>query len=310
MLRTLLPYIDDTSRSTLLTKARSIAVIGAKDRAGHPVDGVGRYLLQAGYRIFPVHPTRQQVWGLPTWKQLTDITEPIDIVNVFRSADACLSHAEETLTLPHRPLAFWMQLGIVNTEAAAMVDKAGIMCLADLCIKTEHQRLAIPAIVPSAASVNTKPMTTTFHCQQCGQCCEGTGGIVLGQTDRTKLCAHLGLDEATFLARYAKKHNNKYHIRCGADGRCVFFCTQKGCLVHEHKPRVCEAWPFFRGNLVDETSFTLAKGYCPGIQDAAEHAAFVAEGTRYLTANNLTANAYLHDEPTALMPAKPWRNKS
>ena len=288
MLRSLIPAIADDTRHDLLRTARTIAIIGAKDRAGHPVDDVGRYLLQAGYRVVPVHPTRENVWGLPTWKRLTDIPEPVDIVNVFRASEACPAHAREALELAVRPRAFWMQLGIVNAEAAALAVKAGMLTFEDVCIKTEHQRLAVPVHAP------------VFTCRQCGQCCRGEGGIVLDQIDRQRLCTRFGMDEQAFLNLYAELRNGKTSLRTGPDGNCVFFHHAQGCTVHADKPHVCQAWPFFRGNMVDAESLAMAKDFCSGIRPDATHADFVAEGRRYLEQHRL-ARAGATDDPTALM---------
>jgi hypothetical protein len=64
----------------LLSNVQNIAIVGAKDKPSQPVNEVGRYLIQAGFTIFPVHPQRQNVWGLPTYPNLVDIPERIDLV--------------------------------------------------------------------------------------------------------------------------------------------------------------------------------------------------------------------------------------
>lgn len=131
---------DDAIRA-LLKEARTIAIIGAKDKAGQPVDDVGRYLIAAGYKIIPVHPTRKNVWGLPTYAKLEDVPDPVDIVDVFRASEYCPEHARETVRLASRPSCFWMQLGISNPEASALVEDAGILSVSDKCIKIEHALL-------------------------------------------------------------------------------------------------------------------------------------------------------------------------
>lgn len=131
---------QDTIRA-LLEKARTIAVIGAKDAPGQPVDGVGRYLMRAGYTVIPVHPVRKNVWGLTTYPSITDVPEPVDIVDLFRAAQYCPDHAREVLTMAHRPMAFWMQLGITSPEATALMEEAGILVIQDKCSKVEHLRL-------------------------------------------------------------------------------------------------------------------------------------------------------------------------
>lgn len=296
MMRSLIPHVSDAQRYALLDSARTIAIIGAKDRAGHPVDDVGRYLIQAGYTVLPVHPVRKTVWGLAAWKNIGDITEPIDIINIFRAPEACLIHAEEAVSLSIPPRAFWMQLGIVNSQAARLVSQASILTLEDVCIKTEHQRLQVP----------NKSSSSVFNCRQCGQCCMGEGGIVLGQTDIMRLSQRFSMNETTFLEVYAVPKHGKYTIRSGPDGNCVFFRRASGCTVHQDKPLVCRAWPFFRGNMVDKESFTLAKDFCTGIRPDASHAEFVTEGLRYLAENSLSASDN-SSEPTALTGVLPTR---
>ena len=96
---------DDRLRD-LLSAAQSIAIVGAKDRPGSPVEHVGRYLLEAGYRIFPVHPVRREVWGLPAFRSLGELPASPDVVCLFRAPQYCPEHAREVLTLTRLPLLF------------------------------------------------------------------------------------------------------------------------------------------------------------------------------------------------------------
>lgn len=137
----MLEVYNDQDLKNILEQARTIAIIGAKDKAGQPVDNVGRYLINAGYRIVPVHPVRQNVWGLETWKSLLDIPFPVDIIDLFRAPDYCPDHARETLGLSYTPLCFWMQLGIRSEKAADILKQKPVMVVQDRCIKIEHQRL-------------------------------------------------------------------------------------------------------------------------------------------------------------------------
>ena len=131
---------SDTLRS-LLQSVCTIAVIGAKDTPTQPVDGVGRYLLQSGFAVIPVHPVRTGVWGLTTYASVRDIPAPVDIVVVFRAPQYCPGHAREVLGMKHRPVAFWMQLGIRSSEAASLMEDAGIVVVQDVCLKRELCRL-------------------------------------------------------------------------------------------------------------------------------------------------------------------------
>lgn len=134
-------FLSDDKMRAFLTQSRTIAVVGAKDKEGQPVDRVGKYLIQAGYQVIPVHPVRKDVWGLQTYPTLADVPFPIDIVNVFRAPQYCPEHARESTALSPLPRLFWMQQGIVSPEAATLVGKAGIAVIEDLCIMVEHQRL-------------------------------------------------------------------------------------------------------------------------------------------------------------------------
>ena len=125
----------------LLQGVRCIAVLGAKDVPGQPVDTVGRYLIASGFTVFPVHPVRQQVWGLATYKTLADIPSPIDLVDVFRAGVLCPAHARECLGLLALPRVFWMQSGIMNPEVQEIFAGTEVHVVENLCLMVEHKRL-------------------------------------------------------------------------------------------------------------------------------------------------------------------------
>jgi hypothetical protein len=123
----------------LLSNVQNIAIVGAKDKPSQPVNEVGRYLIQAGFTIFPVHPKRQNVWGLPTYQNLVDIPERIDLVNLFRASEFCVQHANEALQLNPLPQVFWMQQGVSSPEAKDLLDPYGIHIIENSCIKLAYQ---------------------------------------------------------------------------------------------------------------------------------------------------------------------------
>ncbi|MBQ7608313.1 MAG: YkgJ family cysteine cluster protein [Desulfovibrionaceae bacterium] len=135
-----------------------------------------------------------------------------------------------------------------------------------------------------------KATETAFTCKMCGSCCEGKGGIVLSAKDVARLADCLRISREEFVARYSEVCGTKQKLRQGDDGFCIFFTAEEGCTVHEGKPDICRAWPFFRGNLIDRESFTMAKAFCPGINPAISHEDFIAQGMRYLEENKLLAN--------------------
>ena len=119
----------DATLRTLFATARTIAIIGAKDVPGQPVDRVGRYLMEAGYTVIPVHPKRKTVWGLPAVPRI-DLVEQADIVNVFRAPQYCPDHAREVLNIEDAELLKKIQRSIkrlcskAKAEAEAAAAKA------------------------------------------------------------------------------------------------------------------------------------------------------------------------------------------
>lgn len=133
--------LHDSAIRELLQGSRTIAVIGAKDTPGQPVDRVGRYLIGAGYNVIPVHPVRKSVWGLGCFANLADIPCKVDIVDVFRAPVYCPGHAEEAVALDPLPGLFWMQLGIKSPEAMEFLHSHNVAVVEDRCLMVEHMRI-------------------------------------------------------------------------------------------------------------------------------------------------------------------------
>ena len=135
----------------LLTNARNIAMVGASDRPDRPSHGVMKFLQSHGYRVFPVNPqiTGEHVHGEFVWRELAQIGEPIDIVDIFRRPQAAGEAVDEAIAVGAK--AVWLQLGIVNEEAAQRAEAAGLQVVMDRCIKIEIMRLRIPKIEPATA---------------------------------------------------------------------------------------------------------------------------------------------------------------
>jgi hypothetical protein len=145
-----------------------------------------------------------------------------------------------------------------------------------------------------------KERREAFQCQMCGHCCFGEGGIVVTLKDQQRLCALLGLDLESFRTEYTLAGTEKRVLKTSGEGYCVFFRTGLGCSVHSHKPDICRAWPFFRGNLQDELSWKMAQDLCPGIAPEVGHREFVRQGMRYLQAQEI-AGSNEPDAPKALI---------
>ena len=107
------------------------------------------------------------------------------------------------------------------------------------------------------------------------------------QRDLPRLLVYFNMEKADFLARYTEIFDGKPVLITGEDDFCYFFEEGRGCTIHEARPDVCRAWPYFRGNLIDEFSFAMAKEDCPGIVKTVSHAFFAHDGYAYLKNNGL-----------------------
>ena len=134
--------LDEKKLASLIDEVKVIAIIGAVDKPGRPVDRVGRYLIDAGFKVIPVHPKRQNVWGLETYKSILDIPEPIDLVDLFRASQFCPAHAEECLKLKTLPKVFYMQQDIYSPESREILAGKDITVIEDRCLMIDHKNLA------------------------------------------------------------------------------------------------------------------------------------------------------------------------
>lgn len=144
-----------------------------------------------------------------------------------------------------------------------------------------------------------------FDCKMCGHCCLGEGGIVVSPKDLTRLLDHLHMSAEDFEAQYGERRGGKLMIRVDKHREgmpCVFFEMGKGCGVHEAKPDICRAWPFFRGNLVDSESLEMAKEFCPGIRQDVSHAEFAAAGIAALKDEGLLAKDVQTEARALIVP--------
>jgi len=116
----------------LLKRVKTIAVVGLSPNPARPSHGVARYLQDRGYTVIPVHPSAKEVLGQRAYRRLADVPVPIDLVDVFRRADAIPAVVEECLQL--RLKAIWIQDGIINEPAAERALAAGMTVIMDRCI--------------------------------------------------------------------------------------------------------------------------------------------------------------------------------
>jgi len=139
-----MPLTRDEDIKALLERTRTIAMIGASDRPDRPSNRVMAMLQRHGYRVIPVNPqiTGEHVHGEYVWRELAQIGEPIDMVDIFRRPQAAGEAVDEAIAAGAG--AVWMQLGVINDEAAARAEAAGLQVVMDRCPAIEIPRLGIP----------------------------------------------------------------------------------------------------------------------------------------------------------------------
>ena len=122
----------------LLTQYRRIAMVGV---SGNPTRASYRamvHMLSKGYTVYPVNPGYDEILGVKCYQSLLDIKEPIDIVDIFRNPDMVVPLVSEAREVGAK--VFWMQIGVINEEAAAKAAEAGMEVVMDRCVKIEHCR--------------------------------------------------------------------------------------------------------------------------------------------------------------------------
>ncbi len=132
---------DNTAVRDLLTSARTIAVVGLSPKEARPSHQVARYLIAAGYEVIPVNPGQSEILGRPCYPDLASVPVAVDIVDIFRRSEDVGPIVEAAVAIGAR--AVWMQLGVVNEEAAHRARAAGLTVVMDRCLKVEHRNLGI-----------------------------------------------------------------------------------------------------------------------------------------------------------------------
>jgi uncharacterized protein len=136
-------YPDGTIRGILNT-VKTVAMVGFSPKENRPSYFVFKYLRERGYHVIPVNPGHagKEVLGQKVYASLSEIPEPIDMVDIFRASENVLPIVQEALTLNPRPQVIWMQLTVRNDEAAALAERAGMKVVMNRCPKIEYGRLS------------------------------------------------------------------------------------------------------------------------------------------------------------------------
>lgn len=151
-------YPDDYIRGILNT-VKTIAMVGVSPKDNRPSYFAFKYLLERGYRMIPVNPGQvgHELLGQKFYASLSDVPEPIDMVDVFRASQYAPAIVDEALALTPRPQVIWMQLTVRNDEAAAKAGAAGLKVVMNRCPKIEYGRLSSEI---SWMGVNSRTLTS------------------------------------------------------------------------------------------------------------------------------------------------------
>ncbi len=138
-----MPVLDDVGIERALRATRRIAIVGASSDQGRPSFTVLRYLVHQGFECVPVNPNERAVMGIAAFRTVAEAVEatgPFDMIDVFRRSELCVPHAREAVAAGARCL--WLQLGVVNWEAARIAHDGGLSVVMERCTAIEWRRLA------------------------------------------------------------------------------------------------------------------------------------------------------------------------
>ena len=131
-------YINPTLIREILTHTKTIAMVGLSPKKQRPSNFVASYLNYEGYRVIPVNPRATEIYGEKAYPDLLSIPDKVDMVNIFRRPEECLDIVKEAIEIGAKSV--WMQLRVVNMEAAKLAEEAGLKVIMDRCVKIEHGR--------------------------------------------------------------------------------------------------------------------------------------------------------------------------
>ncbi len=132
-------YADKDKMRRILKEARTIAVVGLSAQWNRPSNFAAKYLKDRGYRIIPVNPKYDEILGEKCYPSLLDIPEKVDVVEIFRKPEEVLPIVEQAIKIGAKVV--WMQIGVVNEEAAKRAEEAGLEVIMNRCMKIEHATL-------------------------------------------------------------------------------------------------------------------------------------------------------------------------
>ena len=125
----------------ILNSVKSIAMVGASAKWNRPSNFAMKYLIQKGYNVIPINPNtdEKEIFGKRIFPDLKSVTEPVDMVDMFRPAAEAYYLVNDSVEIGAK--VFWMQLDIINIDAAKKAEKAGLKVVMNRCPKIEYARL-------------------------------------------------------------------------------------------------------------------------------------------------------------------------
>lgn len=136
--------VENDSDIRDLLESKTIAVVGCSSTPGKDAHEIPKYMLEQGYEVIPVNPFADSIFGRNVYESLDEVTEDIDMVNVFRPSDEVPGIVDDVLDRHHERgdiESLWLQLGIRDDEATERAVDENIAVVQDRCLKVEHNRL-------------------------------------------------------------------------------------------------------------------------------------------------------------------------
>ncbi|MDR9451535.1 MAG: CoA-binding protein [Acidimicrobiia bacterium] len=133
-------YGDRATVERVLTAYRTWAVVGLSENPARASHRVASFLQSRGFRIIPVNPTADQILGEKAYPDLASVPEPVEVVDIFRRSSQAGAHVDEAIAIGGK--AVWLQLDVIDEEAAARARAAGLDVIMDRCPAIEYPRLA------------------------------------------------------------------------------------------------------------------------------------------------------------------------
>ncbi len=130
---------DSNQLRRILRESKTLAVVGLSANEMRPSYFAAKYMQDHGYRIIPVNPNYDEILGEKCYADLESIPGPVDMVDLFQRADRIVPFVEQAIEIDTKVV--WMQLGVVNKQAAKLASDAGLEVVMDRCVKIEYARL-------------------------------------------------------------------------------------------------------------------------------------------------------------------------